>query len=509
VRYRAALCVITLCGFALRTYGLHHQSFWLDEVDAIAFAAEPVLSLVRKFARIGENGPLYFLLFKGWVTLAGTSEFGARFLSAAASTAVIPLVGQVAYRLFRCRDTALVAAALAALSPYYVWYGQDAKMYPLYAILALAAQYCLLRAVVPGRPRRAKPASGGAGDVALAPRPAASSAAGWWTGYVGCSSLALYVHRFAALQIAANTVAGAWTVSRRRSGWRGFAIATALLVAPYVPLAVWQGRVLLAGADVGYRPASLWLIVSTLLWQFVWHLNRAPVVPLVVVAGAALLWGLWRTAVPEQRARGALSGTSAAGVLACWLVVPVLGTLALQGTVPVFRDRYLIPLLAPMLVLFARAIVPLARPASPASLATSVFLGVSFGYGLLHRPPNPDFRAAAAFVRSQTGQSGTGTQIGFLAEYAERPFAFYYRRGGATYQKATLPYTNYPNMSEQEGLLAVARSLRGGRTLWVVRFEDWLWDGRDLARQYLANRGLPPLLREDFDGVTVEEYVLP
>ncbi|MGH2350333.1 MAG: glycosyltransferase family 39 protein, partial [Chloroflexota bacterium] len=145
MRFRAALVFFTLGGFALRTYGLHHQSFWLDEVDAITFAGEPVAAQLPKLVRIGENGPLYFLVFKGWLALSGTSEFGARFLSAMVSSVAIPLLGALTYRLFRHVPTALIATVLAAASPYYVWYAQDAKMYPLYAALALAAQYCFVR----------------------------------------------------------------------------------------------------------------------------------------------------------------------------------------------------------------------------------------------------------------------------------------------------------------------------------------------------------------------------
>src|SRR5919202_4930777 len=99
VRYRAALVGLTLAGFALRVYGLGRQSFWLDEVDAIAMAGEPVAAHLRKLSAIGENGPLYFLLFKGWTALVGTSEFGARFLSAVTSTAAVPLLASLTLRL--------------------------------------------------------------------------------------------------------------------------------------------------------------------------------------------------------------------------------------------------------------------------------------------------------------------------------------------------------------------------------------------------------------------------
>jgi hypothetical protein len=130
----------------------------------------------------------------------------------------------------------------------------------------------------------------------------------------------------------------------------------------------------------------------------------------------------------------------------------------------------------------------------------------SLGYGLLHRPPNPDFRAAARLVRET---AGPGEQVGFLAGYAERPFRFYYGAPLAAYEQVALPYTDHPGTTEQAGLLAVARSLRGGRWLWIVRFEPWMWDSRDLVGQYLANRGAREVLSRDLNGVRVSRYELP
>jgi len=223
----------------VRAYGLHHQSFWLDEVDAIALASEPIGQQLRKLTAVGENGPLYFIMFKGWIALAGTSEFGARFLSCLTSTLGIPLIAGVTQRLTGDRWVAAGTAALAAGSPFYVWYAQDAKMYPLFAALALAAQYALLRALARGQKR-------------------------WWLGYVVASSLALYVHLFAALQIAANSVVGLVWVWRRRARVRALALSTAALVLPYLPLAAWQAPVLLRGARVGYPPTPLSAMVMAL-----------------------------------------------------------------------------------------------------------------------------------------------------------------------------------------------------------------------------------------------------
>ena len=467
VRFRTAVLLLTLAAFAVRAYGLHHKSFWLDEVDAISMAGEPLSQQLRKLTAIGENGPLYFILFKGWIAQVGTSEFGARYLSCLASTLAVPLIAVLAHRLTGRRALAVGAAALAAGSPFYVWYAQDAKMYPLFAALALTAQYALLRGAASGR-------------------------WGWWVAYVAASSLALYVHLFAALQIAANTVVGLLFVSRRSRV--PFGISTAALVLPYLPIAAWQAPVLLQGARVGYQPVALPTMVLALGEQLTWHLTPPPPRWLLLPLLAAVALGMWGVLGSRPRAVAAL---------AAWLVVPLVLVYGLQFTVPVFRDRYLVPLLAPLLIACAGAATVTPRAAAGAA---ALFLGGSWVYGLANRPPNPDYRAAAAFLAQEYR---VGQRIGFLAEYAERPFSFYYRAGTRVYEKAPLPYTNYPGTTEQEGLGAVARVLRGGETLWIVRSEDWFWDARDLTTQFLRNRGARETLRRDFSGLTVSRWVVP
>ncbi|MGI8423879.1 MAG: glycosyltransferase family 39 protein [Chloroflexota bacterium] len=470
MRFRAAVLALTLVAFGVRAYGLHHQSFWLDEVDAIALASEPIGQQLRKLTAVGENGPLYFIMFKGWIALAGTSEFGARFLSCLTSTLGIPLIAGVTQRLTGDRWVAAGTAALAAGSPFYVWYAQDAKMYPLFAALALAAQYALLRALARGQKR-------------------------WWLGYVVASSLALYVHLFAALQIAANSVVGLVWVWRRRARVRALALSTAALVLPYLPLAAWQAPVLLRGARVGYPPTPLSAMVMALGEQLSWHMSPPPPRWLLVPLAALLAVGLWRVTMGHRMA---------GATLMLWLVVPVTVVFALQFTVPVFRDRYLIPLVAPLLVLLACAIG--SRPIVAGALAAT-FVGTVWLVGLVDRPANPDYRAAAAFVR---GSIRAGDRIGFLAEYTERPFGFYFRKlSGVAPEKAALPYTNYAGMTEQEGLVAVARALRGGETLWIVRWEDWFWDSRNLTQQFLLNRGSRQTLERDFNGLRVSRWEVP
>jgi len=76
---RIGLLVLVGITFALRVVFLDRQSLWRDEVDALNFAIAPWSELTGNFLRPGWNGPLYFLLLRAWVAVAGKSAFALRF----------------------------------------------------------------------------------------------------------------------------------------------------------------------------------------------------------------------------------------------------------------------------------------------------------------------------------------------------------------------------------------------------------------------------------------------
>ena len=179
--------VLIFLAFLIRLNGLDFQSLWRDEVDAICFAQAPLLKalpqtalsftptcppnipdLVSSFTQSGFNGPLYFLILRGWIGLTGTSEFALRFFSLLCGVISVALIITLGTRLFN-RAIGLIAGALLALSAYQVWYSQEAKMYTLITLLALAAIYFLRRGVEDGRLR-------------------------FWIGVVVCTTVAMAAH---------------------------------------------------------------------------------------------------------------------------------------------------------------------------------------------------------------------------------------------------------------------------------------------------------------------------
>jgi len=77
-------------GLAPRLYRLGAQSLWLDEGGTwAAVTGQTWGRLVAELGGVNAAYPLYHLLLKGWVALAGDSEWALRFASVLAGAAAV------------------------------------------------------------------------------------------------------------------------------------------------------------------------------------------------------------------------------------------------------------------------------------------------------------------------------------------------------------------------------------------------------------------------------------
>ncbi len=138
------LILLLLTAFSLRLYRLDHQEIWGDEAHSAYVASLPLLSAVSP--RTETNPPLYHLLLYFWVKLTGSSVFALRFLSLVLGVLTVSLV----YRLARLAFGELVgflAALLCAISPFLVYYSQEARMYALATFFTTLSMFLLARIV--------------------------------------------------------------------------------------------------------------------------------------------------------------------------------------------------------------------------------------------------------------------------------------------------------------------------------------------------------------------------
>lgn len=135
---------VTLLAFGLRVYRLNFQSFWWDEVYVALVSHMPFpdwLNLV--FTDERSHPPGFFFLMSLWTQL-GIGEFVVRYASVLWGTISTPLVYSLGARLAG-RRVGVLSALLLALSPYHVWYSQEARMYAPQVFFALLSSYLFLR----------------------------------------------------------------------------------------------------------------------------------------------------------------------------------------------------------------------------------------------------------------------------------------------------------------------------------------------------------------------------
>ena len=305
------LLLLLLLTFARLTISLGAKDLWLDESFSLQRAESDLPTIMAgtvhivdgvESVRTVDQHPFGFFLLLGlMLRVAGISEFALRFPSVMAATLIVPAAWVLARRLERCRalppGAAGWAAILAALNPFYLWFGQEVRMYSLVALMALLSTYMVLCWSEDRSPRRH-----------------------WYVlGYLVTVSLLLTAHYYSVfiLPLQASIVYVRLAPNRRRALWvTGVVLAIGLLTAVLAALQL----ISQPGAGTNFASVSLRVLVPDLVNAFtlglsvnladVWLIDLLSAV--VVVLG--VLWG------PLHR-RGA---TRNAWLLPVFLAVPVL-----------------------------------------------------------------------------------------------------------------------------------------------------------------------------------------
>jgi uncharacterized membrane protein len=137
-----AVVSVVLLGTLLRLHGLAEHSLWLDEGVSIWEAKKPLPDLVLFLARRDFHPPLYFGLLH-FAMLLDDSVYGIRLVSVIPSVLTMPVLYGLGRRL-HSHSVGLLAALLLAISPFNIYYAQEARNYALFGLMATVASYCLV-----------------------------------------------------------------------------------------------------------------------------------------------------------------------------------------------------------------------------------------------------------------------------------------------------------------------------------------------------------------------------
>jgi mannosyltransferase len=128
-RYLQILLSLTLIGAILRFYHLGYNSIWLDEASTLSFAVKSIPDIWQA-TTAGEFNPPLFYWTEHIMLLFGNSEVVLRFIPALLGVLTIPLIYLVG-KEFMDRNTGIITAAAFALSPFLLYYSQDARAYSM------------------------------------------------------------------------------------------------------------------------------------------------------------------------------------------------------------------------------------------------------------------------------------------------------------------------------------------------------------------------------------------
>ena len=134
----------------LRFYALDGTSLWSDEGNTWALIQRSFGQIARD-AAADIHPPGYYWLLKAWSALWGTGAVAMRALSATIGTLLVLVVGLIARQFqtdfFRRVGFPALAAFVAAVNPFQIYYSQEARMYILLALESALLFWALIALV--------------------------------------------------------------------------------------------------------------------------------------------------------------------------------------------------------------------------------------------------------------------------------------------------------------------------------------------------------------------------
>ena len=417
-------------GCVLRWWRLPERSLWYDEGYTAWVASMPVGRVVDAI-RVDTAPPLYYVMLRGWVLMAGAGDGALRVPSAACSTLALGVMVAVVRRLFANPWARTVAVALVACSFLQVAYAHEARFYAMIGLAGAADFYLVLRAC--GDERRS---------------------AGWLLPTAIVAAASLWLNNIMLVYLGGLGVA--WMVVPGRRPTRGrladaaaVMIVAALAFAPWVPSLLGQMRA-----------------IQTDFWS---HQPSASDLADVLSSVSGVI-GPWGKAAAVGLAAGAACAARRrwrlVASLAAFGLLPVLLTFAYsQFRTSIFMERAFIvsSLTVPLL-----AAVPLeataGRPGRTrvlAAVGVGVVLGGSVFAAVLNRyrtaDHEEDWRRACRYAAAE---AGPGALVVFNGNEGELLYDHYARQGD---------YTPSPDLT---GTPADYFALRPPRTMRRVRTDD-------------------------------------
>jgi mannosyltransferase len=124
------LILLILAGAGLRFYSLGGKSMWDDEVITVEISAKDFTHIWQDLSWRQNSPPLHYLLVHFFLYF-GLNEFWARFPSALFGSFNLILIFLLSKDFFE-EQSSLIAVLILAISPFHIYYSQEARTYAVF-----------------------------------------------------------------------------------------------------------------------------------------------------------------------------------------------------------------------------------------------------------------------------------------------------------------------------------------------------------------------------------------
>lgn len=440
-------------GLLLRLVNLN-QSFWLDEAAQALEAARPFSQQLRLSADF--HPPLFHLMLHFWMYL-GRSEIWIRFLSVFFGMGSLVLL----YKLVRVlgnKEEGFLAILFLTISPYHIWYSQEARSYMLFVFLSLFSTLALLKKQ--------------------------------WVLYILFTVLSLYSFYFALFFIFGHAFYIFFMEKRCHKQFFFSLLVSLLLFLPWAPSLIRQLAVGTSGAFVGWTGIVSVSPLKAIPLTFAKFIMGRGSIENNLVYGMVVSPIFLLFIISIFKTLRSKSGK----ILTILFFVPFVAAVSVSFITPVIAPQRLIFLLPIFLLILAKGIYKFSLVLRIIAIFAVCVISISgvVQYWFSPYVQREQWRQAVSFVE-RTGDNKSIALFVFPS-----PFASY-----SWYRKGTVEATGIaPKFNlRDEDLVYLADKLSDKNKIYLFQYLTGLTDPQEKTRHFLPSLGFREAFIKDFPGV--------
>jgi uncharacterized membrane protein len=465
------LLLITFIGACLRLYELGSNSLWFDEAISVWFSGKPLEEIIIKQKSGDVHPPLYYLFLSLWTGVAGSEEFEVRLLSAIFGILSIPLLYLIAKRLFS-GTPALISAFILAISPFHIYYSQEARMYSPLTFFVLLSIFFMVRMLCIGEEVRQT-----------------RKTIFYSIGYVISTVAALYCHNVSMLLPVAQSIFFVIFWNRNKPLLKFWIASVFIIIALWAP---WTSSFFKQSSSVGkkfYAPPLTLEAIMNLFATFnngptFWLLNWIDVGNINLIHGGLVLLSiiffglLFLIGVIHAR-----NNPQSLALLLLIFSLPITAQLLVSIKRSILATQTLIWASIPYLVLIAVGISSMRnRWIRSLTLALLIILNSASLYKYYAEFDKERWDLAAEYVAQNSDEDDL---VLFNSALGQVPFEYYSSKYDLSMQKKGLPKGFSERKMTAEDIPALEKLIKEHKRIWLIYSHEWFTDPERISKATL------------------------